>query len=503
MSEPGKRVSELLAGLAPVASGHDVYVRDIAVDSRKVTPGALFLAVRGEHHDGRAFVPDAVARGAAAVVYDSSDTAMSAAAVPLFGVPHLPRQLGNIAARFFGEPSHSLVVVGVTGTNGKTTCTQLLAQAINNSDRIGAPTVARSREGEAPWRCAVIGTLGYGFPEALEPASHTTPDAVRLQRLLANLRSLGASHVSMEVSSHALDQGRVNGMRFSVAVFTNLSRDHLDYHGDMERYGAAKALLFQREELNVAVINEDDNYGRQLIEQLKKQRRVMTYGRNRGDVRARAVDLTRDGMRVVAATPSGDVEVRAPLFGDFNVLNLLAVLATLIALEIDAADAARRLSFVQPVPGRVERFGVAGRPSVIVDYAHTPDALEQVLKALRAHARGRLWCVFGCGGNRDRGKRPLMGAIAERLADVVILTDDNPRGESGDAIVQDIIAGMKLAPRVIRERSRAIATAIAEAGVDDVVLIAGKGHEDYQEIGDVRHAYSDRDTVRSLLEGAA
>lgn len=484
----GMRLSALLEGIAPVGPEQDCIVRDAALDSRAVSPGTLFLALPGTRHDGRRYIADAIARGAAAVLYEPEGFDPGLLAVPALGVRGLTARAGTIAARLHGAPSRRLRVVGVTGTNGKTTCSQLLAQALDRP----------------PKRCGVIGTLGYGFPGALESGLHTTPDACLLQRLLADFHAAGAAYVSMEVSSHALAQGRVDEVAFAVAVFTNLSRDHLDYHGNMEAYGAAKARLFRREGLAAAVVNRDDAYGRRLIDIAAGHTRVVTYGLESGDVRAAALECTREGLRLRAATPQGDIEIAAPLLGRFNAANVLAVLATLLALGFGLDDAAARLAQLQPVPGRVERFVAADdRPLVVVDYAHTPDALAQVLEALRAHTRGRLWCVFGCGGDRDRGKRPQMGAIAERLADVVILTDDNPRHESGDAIIRDILDGMRTPARVIRDRRSALAAAIGEAAPGDTVLVAGKGHEDYQQIGDTRRRYSDRATVRALLGIAA
>lgn len=484
----GKRLSELLAGIAGVDQSNDCTVTGLALDSRRVEPGALFMALPGLRHDGRAFIADAIARGATAVVYDSGGFEPTPAVVPAFGVAKLAHQVSAIADRFYGAPSRHLVVIGVTGTNGKTTCTQLLAQALDRPPR----------------RCAVIGTLGYGFPDTIDPGTHTTPDAVMTQQLLADVARAGAAYVTMEVSSHALEQGRVDAVTFALAVFTNLSRDHLDYHGDMQRYAAAKSSLLLRDGLTAAVINRDDAHGRQLIAMLGGRTRVVTYGLAGGDVYALALDCAPDGLRLRAMTPRGELDIAAPLLGRFNASNLLAVLSTLLALGFDPDDAARRLSGLRSVPGRVERFTAGDdRPLVVVDYAHTPDALEQVLLALRPHVAGRLWCVFGCGGERDRGKRPQMGAIAERLAERVILTDDNPRHEPGDAIICDIAAGMSAAPRVIRERKSAIAVALGEAAAGDIVLIAGKGHEDYQQVGDRRHPYSDRDTVRALLGLAA
>jgi UDP-N-acetylmuramoyl-L-alanyl-D-glutamate--2,6-diaminopimelate ligase len=344
-------------------------------------------------------------------------------------------------------------------------------------------------------------TVPRGAVPSLVP---TTPDAISTQRILADARAAGAAYAAMEVSSHALEQGRVEAIAFAVAVFTNLSRDHLDYHGDMESYAAAKTRLFERDGLTAAVINRDDVYGRELIVRLGGRVRVITYGLSSGDIHALAIDCAPDGLRVRAMTPRGELDLVTPLLGRFNAYNLLATLATLLALGVEPDDCAQRLSKLRPVPGRVERFQAADhQPLIVVDYAHTPDALEQVLQALRPHVAGKLWCVFGCGGDRDRGKRPQMGAIAERLADHVILTDDNPRSESGDAIVQDIAAGMRSRPRIIRERKAAIVTAVSEASVEDVILVAGKGHEDYQQVGETRHPYSDRDTVRALLGIAA
>jgi UDP-N-acetylmuramoyl-L-alanyl-D-glutamate--2,6-diaminopimelate ligase len=482
------RLGELLAGITDVGSDVDRDVGAITLDSRQVQPGALFVALPGLRQDGRAFILDAVARGAAAVVFEPDGFAPPPIPIPALGVPRLALRASAIADRFYGAPSRHLVVIGVTGTNGKTTCTQLLAQALDRPPR----------------RCAVIGTLGYGFPGAIDPGLHTTPDAITTQRLLAEVLAGGAAYAAMEVSSHALEQGRVEAVAFAAAVFTNLSRDHLDYHGDMASYAAAKSRLLLREGLTAAVVNRDDAYGRELIDRLGGRTRVVTYGLTGGDVYALALDCAPDGLRVRAMTPRGEIDVAAPLLGRFNAYNLLAVLAALLALGFDPDDAARRLSSLRPVPGRVERFKADGdRPLIVVDYAHTPDALEQVLQALRPHVTGKLWCVFGCGGDRDRGKRPQMGAIAERLADRVILTDDNPRHESGDAIVRDIACGMHAAPRVIRNRRAAIGAALSEAAAGDVVLVAGKGHEDYQQVGDTRHPYSDRDTVRALLGFAA
>jgi UDP-N-acetylmuramoyl-L-alanyl-D-glutamate--2,6-diaminopimelate ligase len=489
MTQPTRPLRELLEGIARVPGVANREVRGLQVDSRRVQPGDLFLALPGMVADGRDFIGDAVASGAVAIAYETGDGfTLRGAPVPAFAVPGLRRQIGVIADRFYGAPSRRIVVIGVTGTNGKTTCTQLLAQALDRPPR----------------RCAVIGTLGYGFPGALDASIHTTPDAVTVHRLMAEFIGRGAAQVAMEVSSHALEQGRVNGVSFDVAVFTNLTRDHLDYHGDMEAYGRAKAGLFAAAGLKYAVINHDDGFGRRLLSGIEAPVTALSYGLEGGDVRAREVRPLPDGLLLRVTTPDGDVELRSPLVGRFNASNLLAVLATLLALGVKAEDAAARLARAQAPSGRVERFGGAkGLPLVVVDYAHTPDALEKILLALREHARGKLWCVFGCGGDRDRGKRPAMGEIAERLADRVLLTDDNPRHESGDAIIADILGGMRASTEVIRDRRAAIAAAIRGAGEGDIVLIAGKGHEDYQQVGDERRPYSDREVVRELMGRAA
>lgn len=479
----------LLDSIAAVSVVAEREVSGLAIDSRSVKPGDLFLALPGETVDGRKFIDSAIAAGAAAVAYESGDGFQARdVTVPAIGVANLRAVLGTIASRFYDAPSKKLIVIGVTGTNGKTTCTQLLAQALDR----------------APRRCAVIGTIGSGFPGTLNESLHTTPDAPAVHRLLREFLGAGAGFVSMEVSSHALDQGRVNDVAFDLAVFTNLTRDHLDYHGDMQRYGAAKASLFEVPGLKHAVINRDDEFGRALLEKLKGRVTTLSYGLEGGDVTVRSIAPTPGGLALHVVTPKGEAKFEAPLFGRFNAYNLLAVLATLLLLDLPLADAIERLRHARPVAGRAERFGGhGGRPLVIVDYAHTPDALEKILASLREHTRGKLVCVFGCGGDRDRGKRPLMGALAERLADEVIVTDDNPRSEAPERIIEDIRVGMQHAPQVIRDRAQAIAAAIANTGADDVVLVAGKGHEDYQQIGSTRLPYSDRVAVRKILGEAA
>lgn len=477
------RLSTLLAGLAEIPAENDPTIRGLAIDSRHVEHDVLFLAVPGSHADGRQFIAGAVARGAVAVAYEAEGYTPDDRIANTYGIGNLREHIGVIADRFYGSPSRKLRVIGVTGTNGKTTTTHLLAQVLDSPER----------------RCGLIGTIGSGFPGDLDPTQHTTPDAVSVQRQLASFVEEGAAAVCMEVSSHALDQARVAGVVFDIAVFTNLTRDHLDYHGDMKTYAAAKAKFFDFPQLATAVINRDDELGRKLIVRLANRIRVVSYGFEAGDVRTLAVEPSIEGLQIRVATPQGEARLQSPLLGRFNAANLLAVLSVLLVAGLPLAEAILRLSRAQPVAGRMERFGGGARPLVVVDYAHTPDALEKVLTALREHTRGKLVCVFGCGGDRDRGKRPLMGAIAERLADVVILTDDNPRHESAAAIRAEIRAGMQGTPTEVADRPSAIRTALTEAGRGDIVLVAGKGHEDYQQIGSERLPYSDRDTVRLLL----
>lgn len=478
-----QRLSALLSGFAEIPAENDPTIRGLALDSRQVERDGLFLAVPGLHADGRQFIAGAVARGAIAVAYEAGKQLPEEQNINAFAVENLRQHIGIIADRFYDSPSRKLRVIGVTGTNGKTTTTHLLSQVLDSPER----------------RCGLMGTLGCGFPGGLDPSQHTTPDAVSVQRQLASFVESGATAVCMEVSSHALDQARVAGVVFDIAVFTNLTRDHLDYHGDMKVYAAAKSKFFEFPQLAAAVINRDDEMGRDLIARLADRIRMVSYGLDGGDVRALTVEPSIEGLQIRAVTPQGEATLRSPLLGRFNASNLLAVLAVLLVAGLPLQEAVVRLSRAQPVAGRMERFGGGAQPLVVVDYAHTPDALEKALTALREHTRGKLICVFGCGGDRDRGKRPQMGAIAERLADVVILTDDNPRHEEAATIRGEIRAGMQGTPTDVADRASAIRAALAEAGRGDIVLVAGKGHEDYQQIGNVRLSYSDRDTVRALL----
>lgn len=455
-------------------------------DSRRVRPGDIFVAYPGERVDGRAYIERALALGAVAVLWEAKGhTWPSRLAAPNVGVRNLRAVAGEVASVLAGHPARDLWMIGVTGTNGKTSCSQWIASALTQLGR----------------RTAVIGTLGHGYPEALSAFGNTTPDAIALHPMLRRYRDEGAQCVAMEVSSHGLVQDRLAGARFDVALFTNLTRDHLDYHGDMESYGNAKARLFQWPGLQYAVVNIDDAFGRRLVDLLaSRDTRVITYGLSGGAVSGHRLDLTRFGLALEIQTPWGGGRICSRMMGAYNAANLLGVLGVLLASDVQLGAALSVLGELTPVDGRMQTFGGGDRPLVVVDYAHTPDALQQVLGALRAHASGgRLICVFGCGGDRDAGKRPLMGEIASMLADRVIVTSDNPRTEDAQAIIDAIVAGARGSVLAITDRAQAIATAIAQAGADDVVLIAGKGHERYQEIGAERLPFSDADAAGDCL----
>ena len=486
------RLSYLLEGIAEVPPALDCEVSGLAADSRALNPGDLFFARKGVKVHGLIHVHNAIRNGAAAVVWEEAEGVEAIApafeGTPLIAVEELSQRAGEIAARFYGEPGAGLFTIGVTGTNGKSSVTGFVAQALNAAD----------------CRCAQMGTVGYGLPGALVEASHTTPDALRVQALLAQFVEQRAEAVAMEVSSHGLMQDRVTGVPFDVAIFTNLSRDHLDYHGDMAAYGRAKRKLFSELVPEVALINADDPFGGELLAGLPEAVRGYGYtidGVAECALRGSVAQHGR-GMTIEVSTPWGGGVIESGLLGRFNASNLLAALGALLCAGVEIDEACRRLCEVTPVAGRMERYGGGERPLVVVDYAHTPDALAQALEALRGHGAGRLHCVFGCGGERDSGKRPEMGRVAERLADRVVVTDDNPRGEDGGVIVEQILSGFETSgPLVERDRARAIALAVAEAEERDVVLVAGKGHELYQQVGVERRPFSDADEVRRALAG--
>jgi UDP-N-acetylmuramoyl-L-alanyl-D-glutamate--2,6-diaminopimelate ligase len=494
-----RRLDFLLEGIAApqaAAAARETVVRGLTLDSRRLHAGDAFIALKGTTEHGFSFAPAALASGAAAILAEAPAPAAfiqtpairRGQGAPVIWIDGLREQVGEIAARFFGRPSSALHAIGVTGTNGKTSIVQLLAAAL---EILGG-------------RAATIGTLGAGLNGAIRAGERTTPDAITVHALLAEFRNAGAGFAALEVTSHALEQGRVNAVEFEVAVFTNLTRDHLDYHGSMEAYGAAKAKLFAWPGLRSAVINTDDAFGRQLVLGLDGAVRRLRYAidDSAAEIRAQDVRGSDTGLQFLLITPWGRETLATPLLGRFNVYNLLAVAACLGVLGFDFAQIHNALSQLRPVPGRMSTLGGGTAPLVVVDYAHTPDALEQALSNLRAHCAGKLICVFGCGGERDKGKRPLMGAIAEKLADRIIITDDNPRGEDGDVIVAQIVAGLAHPHSAVvqRDRAAAIALALDHARAGDVVLIAGKGHEPYQEIRGVRHAFDDVLVARSELE---
>ncbi len=478
---------------AAALAGLGVAVTRLTADSRKVRRGDTFLAYPGETQDGRRYIPDAIAAGSNAVLWESASFDWNPAwRVPNLAVENLRGKAGVIAEQVYGFPSRKLWMIGVTGTNGKTSCAQWLAQALTGIGK----------------KCAVLGTLGNGFPGELDPSPNTTPDALALHEQLSLYLAAGAQCAAMEVSSHGLSQGRVNGVHFDVALLTNLSRDHLDYHGDMASYAAAKAGLFSWPALKFAVLNLDDPFGAELAAKLGCSGvQVVGYSlEGKRDnahhlVLARGLSLSAAGIEFEAVTPWGAARLASPLLGRFNAQNLLGALAALLTggVALDAAIAA--LQRVETVAGRMQRLGGGGKPLVVVDYAHTPDALEKVLQTLREIAPAKLICVFGCGGGRDKGKRPLMGAAASRLADEAIVTSDNPRHEAPGAIIAGIVEGMGANYHIVEDRALAIEEALRRAAPDDVVLVAGKGHEDYQEIGGRRLPFSDVEVAARLLAG--
>lgn len=483
-------LGELLGDLASAGAAAGTPVSGIALDSREVRPGDCFLALAGAREHGIRYAPEVEAAGAAAILAEDLDI-LPQTRIPVVRVADLRRRAGVIAARLLGHPSRAMRVIAVTGTNGKTTVAHLCADAL------------RKLHGSSGY----LGTLGTGLFGALAPGAHTTPDPVRLQHAFAGLLDAGCRHAAVEASSHALDQGRLNGLEIDVAVFTGLGHDHLDYHGSLEAYGRAKQRLFSHPGLQTAVVNLDDDYAPAIIAATGPGVRVLTCsvrpGGPRADIQALDVDCDGRGSRVRVRTPEGAVRIESRLVGDFNVQNLLAALGALIAIGTPATDAARVLAAAAPVRGRMEL--ASARPRVYVDYAHSPDSLERVLATLRPLTPGRLVCVFGCGGDRDATKRPLMGAIAERGADRVIVTSDNPRSEDPAAIAAAILAGMREPARATVEldRAAAIRLAVAAAGADDAVLVAGKGHETTQTIGERSERFDDVAAVRAALGGVS
>lgn len=487
--EPRFLLSELLVDFAVIET--DMQVSGLALNSAEVRSGDVFFALPGAQCHGMAFAKEAINKGAVAVVYDpdgvSIDDVDNGQLTDQIAIPSLAEKLSEIAARFYGHPATKLQVIGITGTNGKTSCSQFLAQALSD--------------------CGIIGTLGWGRWGGLKPTINTTPDAITLQKLLAELVSLKQKHVAMEVSSHGLAQGRVNGINFNAAILTNISRDHLDYHGSMQAYVAVKMQLLKTPGLQYVVLNLDDQYSESLITEISESVEIIGVSK-RGRKLQRAEVLHADnivckddGVHFELVWQQQRIQVAVLVYGEFNVDNLLIVLAVMLGNGIALEKAVERVRLIRPIPGRMESFQFGkGAARVFIDYAHTPDALKNVLISARAYSQKKLWLVFGCGGNRDQGKRALMGSIAEQYADQIIITDDNPRSENAEVIVSDILSGCtNKSIEIIHEREMAIRTAIQQAGPGDCVVIAGKGHETYQEIAGDRVYFSDRKLLKEMI----
>ena len=507
--------------------------KGLSLNSKKVLEDYLFLACAGsslnsgvrsdgdtkqQEQHGIAYAGDAINRGASCIVWEPTETLNSMPEscvvngkpdVPLIPVKDLHAKVGEIAARFYEHPSRSVNMIGITGTNGKTSTAHFIAQLIYLMSEESEETGVQDKG------CAVIGTLGNGLYGQLEKSTHTTPDAVTLQALIAQFCEQQANTIVMEVSSHALAQGRVNSIDFDTAVFTNLTRDHLDYHGDMKRYSEEKMKLFQYDSLKRIVVNIDDSFAADIIQQVKARQegaKIYTCSRvDKGaDYYAEDIKLDRKGISFNLCIKAKDSkQLRYPLnshlVGDFNIDNLLAAVAVVHLQGYEISKIITAVAKIKTVPGRMEQIVIENMdnenlPLVVIDYAHTPDALEKGLIALRAHTEGSLTCIFGCGGDRDKGKRPLMAQIAEANADSIMVTSDNPRNESAQQIIRDIMVGFKQEQNVSSEvdRKKAINDVLGTSSKNDVIFIAGKGHEDYQEVNGQRIPFSDTECVLSF-----
>ena len=489
-------ITDLVESTDAIPDAASIMITGVQLDSRLLREGDLFLACFGRNHDARDYIDKAIDVGVAAILADADDNwegVQVIGNVPVVAIDNLPAKISEIAARFYSRPSEKLTVIGITGTNGKTSCSQFIAQAL----------------AEANFKCGLIGTLGYGIYGDLKETQLTTPDAVFTQMALAEMVVDGVDPVVMEVSSVGLHQKRVKKVQFETAIFTNLTRDHLDYHGSMEAYAENKKKLFTAKGLKHAIVNLDDPYALSIINSIAKGVEVSTYSINKSiaTVHAEELSLNRHGFEARICTPIGSGIVKGRLIGYFNFSNLLAVTAALLSYlparkEVNIDELCQGISNLKPVNGRMEIIGDSEEITAMVDYAHTPDGLRAALSGLRDHFEGNIWCVFGCGGNRDKGKRPMMGEIAEKYADRLIIADDNPRKEKGEEIVQHILSGInnKSAVTVLRDRAQAIEFAIENAQAGDVVLVAGKGHETYQDIGGNKLIFSDANQVRLALQ---
>lgn len=485
----------LLEEILPVADLPDIKIKNLKLDSRKVAAGDLFFAYPGSQIDSRKFIPQVLAQGAQVVLSDTAANKITIEYkdnIPIIHVPNLCHYISHIAARFYENPAQQLKVIAVTGTNGKTSTTYFLAQALQ---RLGH-------------KAGIIGTLGHGLIDNLTPQNLTTPDPILIQAILADLLHQGVEYVIMEASSHALVQERIAGIAFIMGIFTNLTQDHLDYHGDMENYAKAKRLLFTMPSLKQALFNLDDPVGQKWFKEFQHSLAVFGYSlKEQIDKNARVIytkDLQLHANGIEALIIRGEQQgyFKSNLLGRFNMANLLAVMGALLALDYSFQEVLAVMAELRPVPGRMQLLGGGEFPLVVIDYAHTPDALEQALKVIREHCTGKLFCVFGCGGNRDRGKRPLMGKIAEQYADKVILTNDNVRFEDAEKIITDILAGFDYPDKVLVESNRAAAIKLAldNAKKGDIVLLAGKGHENYEIVGDQYLPFNEAEIVLKRFE---
>ncbi len=499
------KLQQLLQDLTEYRANDSSVIKGLSLNSQQIQPGELFIALSGSNSDGRAYIKDAISKGAVAVLAQCDDDAdlakTSSSSVPIIYIKNLAEKLDIIASRFYGSPALEFEeIVGVTGTNGKTTSCYLLAQALS---RLAKP-------------CAYMGTLGVGFIHSLVDSGYTTPDAISLQKYLSAFKEQGANALSMEVSSHGLMQDRVKSVPFTSAHFTNLTQDHLDYHGTMQAYGKAKQKLFEFPTLKRVVVNGDSDYSQKMLQALRLDIPIAVYTlkkecghfpqskkSNFFPITTKQIELDSKGISAFIQTPWGQGSLRSSLLGEFNLSNLLGVLAELCLQGFDFKNALSALSHTVAAPGRMQRMGSITTPQIIIDFAHTPDALENALKSARLHCTRRLWCVFGCGGDRDKDKRAKMGNIAASLADRVVITNDNPRTEHPLKIIEDIMQGLNVeySEKIIVEENReaAIAYAINNALAVDTIMIAGKGHENYQIIGNKKYPFSDAECVNALL----
>ncbi len=487
-----KTLSAVLSNVMLLPDEYDVAIRDLAIDSRQIQPGDLFLAIQGERVNGADYIESAIDAGASAVLWDAPEDTISFAwsaaknKIPLIAVTNLKENLSELVTYFYNAASELLDIVAVTGTNGKTSCVNYIAQALGTEKK-----------------CGLIGTLGTGIYPNILSGTHTTPDVLSVHKTLANFVEHDVRYAAIEVSSHALAQGRVDGVNIDTAIFTNLTQDHLDYHATMQAYFNEKLKLFQRSSLKTAIINLDDPYGIAVVNAVR-DKNIITYSldvNKKADVFASNIKYERDATDFILNVADGCIAIRSKLIGDFNVSNLLAVCAYLRSIKYSLEEIAQSVEKIQSVAGRMQKILADGFPVVIIDYAHTPDALEKALKTLVTKCGENLTCVFGCGGERDKAKRKKMGAVAERYAMNIVLTNDNPRGEDAAEIIRQIMSGIKDQKKVHIEldREKAINTAISKTDLHGSVLVAGKGHENYQIIGSKKIKFNDASVVKKFM----